>query len=239
MKDAKYHFNNKTYTIQNFLLGSSAIHGLLYDVPFTVRQTWADEKTAGVSLHYAYNGTDAGYPFNYDCELVYELNTANALTLITTISNKDHHAIPMQDGWHPYFSFGGTVNELELQFNGDTIAEFDEALIPTGKFLPYTEFNSFKKIGNSFFDNCFVLQPDGGQQPACILKDAAQQLQLEIYPEKNYPCLQIYTPPHRNSIAIENLSAIPDAFNNGMGLIILQPQSSAQFVTTYKISSLS
>jgi len=237
IKDATYHFNNKAYTIQKFLLGSSAIHGLLYDVAFTVRQTWADKESAGVSVHYSYNATDAGYPFNYDCEVVYELKAGNALTLTTTISNRDHQAIPMQDGWHPYFSFGGTINDLELQFNGDTIAEFDEGLVPTGKFLPYHEFNEFKKIGEQFFDNCFVLQTDG-PEPACIIKDTAQQLQLEIYPEKNYPCLQIYTPPHRNSIAIENLSAIPDAFNNGIGLIILQPQSSVQFITTYKISSL-
>ncbi len=237
IKNAGYNFNNKAYTIQKFLLGSNAIHGLLYNVNFTVKQTWANDTGAGVALLYSYNGSDAGYPFNYNCEVVYELKTNNALTLTTTVTNTHHSPIPMQDGWHPYFTFGGSINNLQLQFNSDKIVEFDETLIPTGKFLPYSIFNTLKKIDDTFFDNCFTLQP-GKQNPACVLKDVAQQLQLEIYPDAAYPYLQIYTPPHRNSIAIENLSAIPDAFNNGTGLIILPPLGTAQFATTYKISLL-
>jgi aldose 1-epimerase len=48
----------------------------------------------------------------------------------------------------------------------------------------------------------------------------------------------VYTPPHRNTIAIENLSAIPDAFNNEIGLITLAPQANAIFSTIYKITPL-
>jgi aldose 1-epimerase len=62
---------------------------------------------------------------------------------------------------------------------------------------------------------------------------------VEIRPESSYPYLQLYTPPHRESIAIENLSAAPDAFNNGMGLINLEPGASATFKTAYTISCLS
>lgn len=65
-----------------------------------------------------------------------------------------------------------------------------------------------------------------------------KKVQLEIRPDKQYPYLQIYTPPHRNSIAIENLSAAPDAFNNKMGLITLQPGENIIFTTTYKITPL-
>ena len=237
IKNATYNFNNTAYTIQKFLLGSNAIHGLLYNVNFTVKKIGCTNAGASVTLLYNYNGSDAGYPFNYSCEVVYELKANNALTLTTIITNHHQSAIPMQDGWHPYFTFGSSINNLQLQFNSDKIAEFDETLIPTGNFLPYSTFNTLKEIGNTFLDNCFTLQP-GKQQPACVLKDTAQQLQLEIYPDETYPYLQIYTPPHRNSIAIENLSAIPDAFNNNTGLIILPPQGTAQFATTYKITSL-
>ncbi len=237
LKNATYNFNNKEYTIQKYLLGSNAIHGLLYNVVFTVKQTWANEISAGVSLVYEYTAADAGYPFNYNCEVVYELKANNALKLTTIVTNQHNSAIPMQDGWHPYFTFGNSINNLYLQFNSNTIVEFDEALIPTGNFVAYREFAGLKKIDETFFDNCFTLQPLNGK-PACILKDAAQQLQLEIYADKAYPYLQIYTPPHRKSIAVENLSAIPNAFNNGVGLMVLPPQGTAQFATTYKISLL-
>ena len=237
INNANYTFDEKDYTIEKFLLNGSALHGLLYGAPFTVTKTWTGEKSAGVVLLHQYTGTDKGYPFIYDCEVVYELKPANELTITTTVINKDESAIPVQDGWHPYFTFGGNIDDLQLEFQSKEMVEFNEALIPTGKLLPYQEFGSLKKIGDTFFDNCFTVN-FAECQPMCVLRDKAQKIQLEIYPDKSYPYLQIYTPPHRKSIAIENLSAAPDAFNNGMGLIKLAPESSAYFTTTYKITSL-
>lgn len=236
IKNAQYGFAGSNYTIQKFLLNGSAIHGLLYNEPFTVSNTRADEQGAAVSLYFEYKGTDKGYPFPFRCEITYELKADSALTLHTAVTNTGSTAIPMQDGWHPYFTLGGSIDELELQFNSEALVEFDDALVPTGRLLPYTEFNTSKKLGDTFFDNCFTLKKDTAGA-ACVIKDTARQLQLSVYPDKTYPYLQLYTPPHRQSIAIENISAVPDAFNNGMGLLVLQPGASAQFATTYKISS--
>jgi len=61
-------------------------------------------------------------------------------------------------------------------------------------------------------------------------------LQLNIIPASSYPYLQIYTPPHRDSIAIENLSSAPDAFNNRIGLIIAKPNEKYVFTTTYQLN---
>jgi aldose 1-epimerase len=58
---------------------------------------------------------------------------------------------------------------------------------------------------------------------------------VQFFPSDSYPYLQIYTPPHRKSIAIENVSGPPDAFNNGMGFVTLEPGQSALFTTTYKV----
>jgi aldose 1-epimerase len=55
-----------------------------------------------------------------------------------------------------------------------------------------------------------------------------------VTPISNYPYLQLYTPPDRKSIAIENLSGAPDCFNNKMGLQTLQPQENILFETTYQ-----
>lgn len=234
---AAYQFEGNKYTIEKFLLNGCALHGLIYDAVFTVTKTWADTESAGVALLYQYTATDKGYPFSYNCEVQYELKKDNALTLTTVITNTSAGNIPMQDGWHPYFGFGGSIDELQLSFKSSSIVEFNEALIPTGELRAYNEFDQLQAIGSTSFDNCFVLKP-GLNEPACVLKDNRQQIQLEIYPDASYPYLQIYTPPHRNSIAIENLSAVPDAFNNKTGLLILQPASTAHFATTYKITSL-
>ncbi|GAB2829685.1 aldose 1-epimerase [Ferruginibacter profundus] len=234
---ATYTFGEKNYAIEKFLLNGSALHGLLYDVVFTVTATWASEKSAGVSLQHQYTGSDKGYPFKYSCTVTYELKNDNALTITTAVTNNDEGLIPIQDGWHPYFTFGGSINELQLEFQSKEIVEFDAALIPTGTLHPYQEYGALKKIGTAEFDNCFTVN-FAECQPLCVLRDPEKKLQLAIYPAATYPYLQIYTPPHRKSIAIENLSAAPDAFNNGMGLKVLAPGATESFITTYTITSL-
>ena len=237
VNNATYRFGEKEYTLEKFLLNKNALHGLLYDADFAVMDQYADAASAGVALRYSYTGNDKGYPFHYDCVVAYHLKKDNELTIITEIINKDKGLIPIQDGWHPYFTLGGKIDELQLEFQSKEILVFNDSLIPTGELLPYQEFGSLRKISDTTFDNCFIVN-FAECQPLCVLRDADKKIQIEIRPDKHYPYLQIYTPPHRNSIAIENLSAAPDAFNNKMGLIILQPGENIIFATTYKITSL-
>lgn len=237
INNATYRFGEKEYTIEKFLLNGSALHGLLYDAKFELMDQYADEQSAGVALKYVYAGTDKGYPFHYDCIIAYHLKANNELTIITEIINRDHGLIPIQDGWHPYFTLGAKIDQLQLEFQSREMVVFDKALVPTGEIIPYEEFGSLKAIGTTTFDHCFTLN-FAECQPLCVLRDTTKNLQIEIRPDKHYPYLQIYTPPHRNSIAIENLSAAPDAFNNKMGLIILQPGENVIFATTYKVTSL-
>jgi aldose 1-epimerase len=237
LKNGRYNFGQKEYTTNKFFLDKHAIHGLIYDAAFTVINKWDGEKSGGVTLSYQYTATDNGYPFKYTCAVTYELKSGDVLTVTTAITNNDEGIIPMQDGWHPYFTFGGSINDLQFEFQSKEIVEFDSGLVPTGKLIPYEEFGSLKKIGDTQLDNCFTVN-FAECQPMCVLRDAAKKIQIEIHPDKTYPYLQIYTPPHRNSIAIENLSGAPDAFNNGMGVTVLTPGETASFTTMYKITSL-
>jgi aldose 1-epimerase len=72
----------------------------------------------------------------------------------------------------------------------------------------------------------------------CVLRNTEKNIQIEIHPDSSYPYLQIYIPPGRQSIAIENLSGAPDGFNNGIGLLTLEPGQSTIFNTMYKITLL-
>jgi len=240
LKNGWYPFGQSTYHVHKFYLGENALHGLLYDAVFTVTEQYANDARASVTMKHEYRAEDMGYPFNYDCIITYELTKGNSLAISTEIINKDEGIIPVSDGWHPYFTLGGKVDDLQLEFQAKSMLEFDDQLLPTGSAIPYQEFGALRKIGSTSFDNCFVLDQTVpiaiGSQPLCVLRDLTQKIQIEIHPDKTYPYLQIYTPDHRNSIAIENLSSAPDAFNNGMGLITLAPGTSTSFKTTYKIS---
>jgi aldose 1-epimerase len=235
LNEGKYNFEQQEYVITKFRLGDHAIHGLLYDQPFEILVTGTDENNAWATMKYAYRGLQEGFPFHYDCIVTYRLQKDNKLSVQTEVTNRTNGRLPIQDGWHPYFTLGGNIDDLQLQFNASSIVEFNEGLIPTGKLLPFDKFNTAQLIGDTFLDNCFVIErkKDG---PACILRNNKRKIQLEIIATENYPYLQIYTPPHRNSIAIENLSSVPDAFNNGMGAITLEQDAKITFGVTYKIT---
>jgi aldose 1-epimerase len=91
-----------------------------------------------------------------------------------------------------------------------------------------------RPVGDTFLDNCFALKPEI-VSAACELYNRATGIKLSFFPDAGYPYLQIYTPPGRDSIAIENLSGAPDCFNNKMGLLLLQPGHSQIFTVRYKV----
>ena len=232
INNGSYTFNGAAYQLQPNR-GASALHGFLYNKSFAVTGEQSDKTHAKLVLQYDYTGEVAGFPFPYTCIVSYTLEKDNALTVSTAVVNTGNSSFPIADGWHPYFTFGGKVDDLLLEFRSEEMLEFVN-LMPTGKTVPCRDFIQPASIGGREIDNSFVLD-FSKPQPMCILRDPASNRQLEIYPQKEYPYLQIYTPPHRRSIAIENLSAPPDAFNNGIGLLTLDPDGRADFSTTYKV----
>ncbi len=230
LTDRCYSWNGQTYSI-----AKSDIHGLLFDVAFEHVLQTATDSYAAITLQYTYRADDAGYPFNYDCLVEYRLLPDNQLAVTTTLENHSHVAIPIMDGWHPYFTTGSSIDALELQFAATHLVEFNEKLLPTGQLLPYDIFRERRTLTGVELDNSF-LRDLSKSASAAGLYDPEKRLAIEFYPDAGYPVLQVYTPPHRRSIAVENLSGAPDAFNNKIGLVQLAPGESKTFSTTYKIS---
>ncbi|CAN5150087.1 aldose 1-epimerase [soil metagenome] len=234
MKNGEYIFNGAKHKIDKFYLGDAAIHGLLFNESFIAKEKKATETEAAVTLSYTYYKVNEGFPFAYNATVTYTLAANNKLTLTTIVSNIGNSDMPLSDGWHPYFTLGVSIDELLVQFRSKRMLVFDDGLMPTGEYVDYNSFNEMKKFGNTVLDNCFEL---GGTNVAiCNIKNETNGLLLSITPSKAYPYLQVYTPPHRKSIALENLSSAPDAFNNKIGLIILEPGEQKVFSTVYGVS---
>ena len=231
--EGKYRWIDKDYEVTNKFSDGSAIHGLLYNKPFLVGDEYVSDELASIRLKYHYKRNDPGYPFDYTCEIVYMLHPDAVLQVETTILNLDPHTIPIADGWHPYFTLGGKIDTYEMQFASESMLQFDEKLIPTGQIINDPSFKEPALIKDRKFDNCFLLLIEEGQ-PCCVVHNPENGLSLSFFVNNNYPYLQIYTPDHRNSIAIENLSGAPDCFNNGMGLKSILPRHSETFNVWYR-----
>lgn len=234
MNNGKYSFNLNMYKIEKFYLEPHAIHGIIYDLLYNIIATKVENDFVQVILKSNYDGFDKGYPFPFSITIIWKLEKNNSLSVTTEIENNYEYPIPYADGWHPYFTLGGTIDNCTLMFDSTTMIEFDETLIPTKNKLDDFRFINGQYLANIELDNCFEL--NGAKHPICILKNDV--LQLTISPDASYPFLQVYTPPHRKSIAIENLSAAPDAFNNKMGLLLLEPNKAYSFTTTYTVQNV-
>jgi aldose 1-epimerase len=234
IRDGKYEFGGKTYQFNRLFGDGTAIHGLIYDKPFSILEEAISDHSGTVLLEHSYKKDDPGYPFDYDCRVRYILHSDSVLEIVTSVTNLDRTVIPIADGWHPYFQLGGKIDDWRLQFHAAAIVEFDRQLIPTGKLVKYDVFETLHPIGDTFLDNCFSLKPEL-VSAACEIQHPETGLTISFFPDASYPYLQVYTPPGRTSIAVENLSGAPDCFNNRMGLTQLQPGHSQIFTVRYKV----
>ncbi|GDX44431.1 hypothetical protein LBMAG23_14080 [Bacteroidota bacterium] len=236
LHNSTYTWEGETYTCEKFVLNDHAIHGLLFDAAHEVEFCDANNFYAECKLFYRYDGSYPGYPFAYDMNVRYRLESEGRLTITTTVHNRTGRTIPMSDGWHPYFKLGETIDTATLQINAKNQLEFNKELIPTGAKINDERWYKGGKLKDVFLDNSFVLIQED-PLPHATLSDETVGLAIHFYPDETYPILQVYTPAHRRSIAIENLSSAPDAFNNKIGLVSLQADQSHAFKTMIKVDS--
>ena len=236
LNNSTYEWDGQKYTCEKFVLNGHAIHGLLFDASHEVEFCEANNFYAECKLFYHYDGSHPGYPFAYDMNVRYKLESDGRLTMKTTVHNRTVKTIPISDGWHPYFKIGETIDTAALQINAKNQLEFNKDLIPTGKRIKDERWFKEGKLKDVFLDNSFELIQEE-PLPHATLSDDTVGLAIHFYPDASYPILQVYTPPHRRSIAIENLSSAPDAFNNNIGLVELKPNQSHAFTSMIKVDS--
>ena len=131
LNHSTYEWEGEKYTCEKYVLNGHAIHGLLFDASHEVEFCEANNFYAECKLFYRYDGSHPGYPFAYDMNVRYRLESEGRLTITTTVHNRTGRNIPMADGWHPYFKLGETIDTATLQINATQQLEFNADLIPT------------------------------------------------------------------------------------------------------------
>jgi len=227
IREGKYNFNSVAHQlIKNYPEENNACHGFVYNKKFEVIEKTVEENFASCSLEYCYPGDLPGYPFAYIIQLTYQLSQVG-LTCTTTIKNNSSGQMPLSDGWHFYFDLGIEIDNLKLKAENCELMELDSHMIPTGKREMFDEFVDGKIIGGRKFDSCFKLKSVDKTETRLISDE--RKLDLSIWQEAGegkYQYLVIYTPPDRKTIAIEPMTSNINSFNNGEGLIILNPKES-------------
>lgn len=205
----------------------NAIHGLVTFRPHTLLHRSAGELTLQVRIY-----PSEGYPFAVDVETTYSV-APEGLTVTHSLTNRSARPAPAAIGSHPYLRVGpAPMQDVSLTVNAGSYVVVDERLNPVGT-LPVSgtpmDLSVGPKVGGLQLDTAFLdltPAPDGMYRH---LLEAPNGDAVEVWGDANYQYAQVYTTTdypaggHRTAVAVEPMTALPNAFNTGVGLRWLEP----------------
>lgn len=222
--DGTYGFGGQKYQFEiNQQEEHNALHGLVYNKTFELVEQKITNGEAMVILRYEEQKRTKGFPYTYTIDLKYTL-TNDSLNLSVSVKNTDTKTFPFTMGWHPYFNSHDLFHS-SVGFKANKTAVLDKRNITIG--LKDIDIADIFMIEDKTLDDCFVL---GSHE---VLFETPNYKFVLTSSEKD--CfLQLYTPPHPNTIAIEPTTGISDSFNNGIGLKTLKPNEVYNIVWNLK-----
>ena len=227
-----YSFNHKKLQLPcNEPSFPHALHGFVYNKSFLIESSHQLLK-----LTLSYDGETEGYPFPYLLTMCYSLQD-NGITITTELSNTGNSIMPVGDGWHPYFTLGGKVNDWKLTIPGNKYYLTDEKYIPTLNTANFHQ-QDIVLIEDIELNHCFEIAQQETNIGVTRISNPKTGIVIEVWQRTGiaqYNYVQYYIPKDRNSLAVEPMTCIPDAFNNKIGLISLAPGELQNWIFGIKI----
>ena len=200
----------------------NALHGLVHWVPWTV----AERATDRVALTYELP-PQAGYPFALDLRVDYRLGD-DGLTTTLSATNVGDRPAPYGTGLHPYLTVGRQVDDCVLTLPAETWCAMSERghASPAEPVAgtPY-DFREPRRLGGTVLNDAFTdLDRDDGRATVRLTSGEGG---VAFWVDEHHRWLQVYTADDtaspRVSVAVEPMTAPPDAFNSGEDLVVLEP----------------
>lgn len=217
IKRGTYSFMGSTYELPLNMEGN-AIHGFAKDSTFSL----VKESSSSCRLRSVLTGK--GYPWKIRLDVSYVAG-ANDFKCTAMAHNLSDFPAPFQIGFHPYFTFSGYWSLI-----GDkpgAYLEYREKYFPDGSanvIDPFMlESSEWKNIDNSFMQTGRIIFTTNGRK---LIIERENLNYLVLYNG-------VYT--EGKSIAIEPMTAPPDAFNSELGLLTLNPGSTTRVSFKIKV----
>ncbi|MEV7432007.1 aldose 1-epimerase family protein [Nocardioides sp. NPDC092400] len=213
----------------------NASHGLARWV------AWSVEEHTGHSVSLQYRlMAQTGYPWTLDLHVAYDLS-ADGLTVTQTATNDSGAPAPYASGAHPYLRVGdGPVDTWELTLPAATrLLVDDERLLPVGREAvegTAYDFRVARPLRDLALNHCFTdLQRDPEGNTTAVLRDPASGDGVTLWVDGHHPWLLLYTADDvpataRRSLAVEPMTAPPDALRSGEDLFTLAPDETVSVV---------
>ncbi len=167
-----------------------------------------------------------GYPWALDVTATYAVSSTG-LTVTLAAENVSHSPAPFAAGLHPYLTVGAPLDECTLSLPASRRLLVDDRRLPASA----TALDPIDSLrGVSLDDTVTDLSRDADGR--AVVRLASADRAVELWVDEAWPWLQVYSGDDlpaseaRQSLAVEPMSAPPDAFNSGTDLVVLQPGDS-------------
>lgn len=226
--DGRYSFGGEQHQLPlDEPEAGNAIHGL------TRWAAWEGELASPgrVEMRHLLLGRP-GYPHCLELEAVYALEE-RGLRVSVTARNVGAAPAPFAAGAHPYLRLGTpTIDACRLQVPASTALRTDHRGLPVGRMpVEGTEldFRERRAIGCARLDTAFTdlaRDPDG---LARVSLESPDGQRLVLWCDGAHGWLQIYSGDtlspgeRRRALAVEPMTAPPDAFRSGEDVVTLEP----------------
>jgi aldose 1-epimerase len=196
----------------------SALHGLVFDVDWSVEQIDATI----VLLSYAI-AAQPGYPFPLQLTASYALDRGGLRCALRAV-NVGAEPAPVGLGVHPYVAVPGVVDDVVLTLPATTLLETDSTWQETGRRAAAgtgLDFSSGRRIGDAALDDAFTdvrADDDGCSRAGVELPDGRL---VTVWAGSSCRWWQVYTADtllpadRRRSVAVEPMTCPPNTLNTG------------------------
>lgn len=207
----------------------NALHGLLRYTAY--RLVERDESSITLGAHVF---PQHGYPFHLDTTVRYEL-VDGGLNVTHHVHNLSAAKAPVAIGTHPFLTIGDVPTEdLELTVYAATRFEVDDRLNPIREIDvdgPNYDLRPGRPVKDLDLDDAFggLISVDG---VSAVLR-APDGREVRLLQDDNHPFVQVFTTrkfPKKGglglAVAVEPMTAPPNAFNSGIGVRWVEPGDS-------------
>ena len=220
IRNGEYLFNGARYKLPVNSEGH-AIHGFVKDKEWRT----SEEGYGFIKMELSSKG-EPGYPFELSFAVSYEASKRGFNVEMEAVNAGKTNA-PITMGAHPYFVHPTPRNQWFINAGNASRLEM-VGNIPTGRMIPQ---RLSMYIGE--YDDCYRI--DGDEVQLIFTRDWGIAIKLN-----GFHFIQLFTPSWANAVAVEPMTGAPDAFNNGIGLTVLEPGKSlkASFTITPRFKAM-
>jgi aldose 1-epimerase len=173
-------------------------------------------------------GFRTAFPFDHRIGLVAELSPAT-LRIAATVTAADAR-VPVAFGFHPYLTLPGVAREdYALELPAMRRLELDDQKIPTGAGSPAGDLSG--PLGDRAFDDGF----DELEGDVFALSGGGRRIELRL--ESGYRFAQVFSPPGRDLICFEPMTAPTNALRTGE-FALATPQEPFTAVFSVSVSAV-